>query len=121
MDTNAIAQQLVSLCRAGKFHEAISTLYADDVVSVEAMAPPGGSREMTGIQAVLGKGEWWTANHEVHSAVIEGPLVAGAHFAVTFIFDITQKQSGQRMLMQEIGVYQVASGKIVREEFFYAM
>jgi ketosteroid isomerase-like protein len=30
-------------------------------------------------------------------------------------------QKGKRMQMDEIGVYTVKNGKIVREEFFYSM
>lgn len=29
--------------------------------------------------------------------------------------------AGQRMSMDEVGVYAVRDGKVVREEFFYAM
>jgi hypothetical protein len=121
MTTQEIADQLVKLCKEGKFHEAIGTLYGDDVVSVEAAAPAGGSRESKGLEAVKAKGEWWMANHEVHSAKIEGPLVAGAQFAVTFAMDVTFKPQNKRFHMEEVAVYKVADGKIVYEEFFYAM
>ena len=60
-------------------------------------------------------------NHEVHSSTVEGPLVAGSYFAVTFKLDVTFKPEGRRFTMDEIGVYKVANGKIVHEEFFYSM
>jgi hypothetical protein len=121
MTTKEIADKLVKLCSAGKFHEATKELYADDIVSMEAGAPPGGSRESKGLPAVLAKGEWWTANHEVHSAKAEGPLVAGAHFSVVFRLDVTFKPQSKRFTMEEVAVYKVADGKIVYEEFFYSM
>jgi ketosteroid isomerase-like protein len=121
MTTSEIANQLVSLCSAGKLKEATKSLYADDIVSVEAGAPPGQSRESKGIQAILGKADWWEANHEVHSSKVEGPLVAGPHFAVTFKMDVTHKPDQRRFQMEEIAVYEVKDGKIVREEFFYKM
>jgi hypothetical protein len=34
---------------------------------------------------------------------------------------VTFKQSGQRMIMDEVGLYTIEHGKIVREEFFYSM
>ena len=34
---------------------------------------------------------------------------------------ITQKATNKRMTMDEIALYTIANGKIVREEFFYAM
>jgi len=121
MTTQEIANSLIQLCSVGKFHEAIDSLYGDDIVSIEASAPPGGSREMTGIAAVKGKAEWWEANHEVHSAKVEGPLVAGPYFAVTFKMDVTFKPTGKRFPMEEVALYKCADGKIVWEEFFYQM
>ena len=116
-----VGQKLVDLCKQGKFKEAMESLYSPKIVSVEAGAPPGQSRESKGLDAVRAKGEWWTNNHEVHSSTVEGPLVAGSYFAVTFKLDVTFKPEAKRFQMEEIGVYKVADGKIVSEEFFYAM
>lgn len=121
MTTNETATKLVKLCSEGKFQEAIETLYSPDIVSIEAGAPPGGSRESKGLDAVKAKNEWWVANHEVHSSKVEGPLVAGSHFAVVFKLDVTFKPEAKRFQMEEIGVYKVADGKVVNEEFFYNM
>lgn len=121
MTTQEVANKLVQLCSEGKFDEATNALYSPDVVSMEAGAPPGGSRESKGLAAVKAKGEWWVANHEVHSAKVEGPLVAGSHFAVTFKLDVTFKPEKKRFTMEEVAVYKVADGKIVYEEFFYNM
>jgi hypothetical protein len=121
MTTKEVADKLVAFCREGKFHEATQALYSPDIVSMEAGAPPGGSREAKGIAAVNAKGEWWVANHEVHAATVEGPLVAGSHFAVTFKLDVTFKPEKRRFTMEEVGVYKVADGKVVYEEFFYNM
>lgn len=119
--TQQIADTLVKLCSQGKFDEAMKALYSPDIVSMEAGAPPGGSREAKGLAAVAAKGEWWAANHEVHSVIVEGPLVAGSHFAVTFKLDVTFKPQSKRFTMEEVAVYKVAGGKIVYEEFFYNM
>jgi len=121
MSTQEVAETLVKLCSAGKFHEAMKTLYSPDIVSMEAGASPGESREVKGLPAVMAKGEWWTANHEVHSATVEGPLVAGSHFAVVFKMDVTFKPKPKRFKIEEVAVYKVADGKIVYEEFFYSM
>jgi hypothetical protein len=121
MTTQGVADTLVKLCSQGKWDEAYKTLYSPDIVSMEAGAPPGGSREAKGLQAVMAKAEWWTTNHDIHSAKVEGPLVAGSHFAVTFKMDITFKPQAKRMQMEEIAVYKVVDGKIVYEEFFYNM
>ena len=119
MSTEAVAKQLVDLCRAGKNQEAIETLYSPDIVSVEATPMPDGSREMKGMAAVVGKAQWWQANHEVHGATTEGPLVSGSNFCVRFKYDVTNKPSGKRLTLDELAVYHVKDGKIDREEFIY--
>jgi ketosteroid isomerase-like protein len=121
MTTQEIADELVKLCSQSKFLEATNALYSPDIVSVEAGAPPGQSRESKGIEAVRQKNEWWVTNHELHSVKVEGPLVAGSHFAVVFRLDVTFKPQNRRFQMEEIGVYKVADGQIVYEEFFYTM
>jgi hypothetical protein len=121
MTTQEVAEKLVEFCKKGQFHEAIETLYSSEIVSMEAGAPPGMSRESKGIEAVKGKAEWWAANHEVHSASVEGPLVAKAHFSVVFKMDVTFKPKDQRFVLEEVAVYKVEDGKIVYEEFFYTM
>ncbi len=113
MTTQDIANSVVKLCSAGKFREALE-LYSPDIVSVEAGAPPGQSRESKGIAAVREKTDWWEKNHEVHSGKVEGPLVAGSHFAVKYQFDVTFKPEKRRFTLEEIGIYKVADGKIVR-------
>lgn len=121
MSTQEVADTLVKLCSAGKFDEAMEKLYAPDIESVEAGAPPGQSRESKGYEAVKAKGEWWVANHEVHSCSVEGPLVAGSHFSVVFRMDVTFKPESKRFKMEEVAVYKVANGKVVYEQFFYSM
>ena len=121
MTTQEVANKLVKLCSEAKFQEAMEGLYSPDIVSMEAGAPPGGSREAKGLAAVKAKGEWWVANHEVHSAKVEGPLVAGSHFSVVFKLDVTFKPEKRRFTMEEVAVYKVKDGKIVYEEFFYNM
>jgi len=121
MTTQQVADTLVKHCKEGKFEEAMTALYSPDIVSMEAGAPPGQSRESKGLAAVKAKGEWWVSNHDVHGIQVEGPLVAGSHFSVTFKMDVTFKPQSRRFQMEEVALYKVADGKIVYEEFFYNM
>jgi hypothetical protein len=50
---------------------------------------------------------------------IGGPWVGATGFAVRYAIDVTQKSTGQRHQMEEIAVYTVKDGKIVREEFHF--
>ncbi|MES3033384.1 MAG: nuclear transport factor 2 family protein [Gemmatimonadota bacterium] len=119
--TMDVARALVALCREGRNDEAIASLYAPDVVSVEAGAGAEMSREVHGIEGVIGKGKWWVDNHKVHDSSVGGPWPHDDRFICTFRFDVTNKPSGQRFVMEEAALYTVRDGKIVREEFFYAM
>jgi len=118
MTVQDIANDRVALCRAGDFDTPGQKYWADDVLSVEAM--PGDMAEIRGKDAVKGKGDWWAANHEVHSSEVEGPYVNGDQFVVRFKMDLTQKASGERIQMDEVGLYTFKDGKIVEERFFYA-
>jgi len=120
MNTLEIANRLVDLCRQGKNLEALSTLYSPDAVSVEAIAMPGSEQSTTGLAGIKAKGEWWMANHEIHSAAVSGPWPNGNRFIVGFKYEVTNKPSGQRLQMEEAALYTVEGGRIVREEFFYA-
>jgi ketosteroid isomerase-like protein len=120
MNTMSIARPLVELCKQGKNQNALDTLFAEDVVSVEAGAPPGMQREAKGLSAVKAKGKWWMENHEIHSANVTGPWPHDERFIVGFQLDVTNKPTGQRMKLDEVGLYTVKNGKIVREEFFYS-
>jgi hypothetical protein len=118
MTTMEIANKLVDMCKQGKNREAKS-LYAEDAVSVEAFAPPGMDRVSRGLGAIRAKGEWWNANHEIHSVTVAGPWPLEDKFIVGFKFEVTHKPSGRQITMEEMGLYSVQNGKIVREEYFY--
>jgi hypothetical protein len=117
MTTQEIAEEFAALCKAGKFEEAGERFWADDVVSVEPMA--GEMAVLKGKAAVKGKGDWWYANHDIHSAETHGPYVNGEQFALRFSLDVTQKANGQRMQMEEVGLYTLRDGKVAEERFFF--
>jgi len=119
MNTQKVANRLVELMRNGDGMTAINELYADNIVSKEM---PGFPSEVTsGKEAVTQKSiQWFNNVEEFHKSEISEPQVAGNHFSCTMDFDVTFKDSG-RQQMNEICVYEVNNGKIVNEQFFYAM
>ena len=117
MDNKEIAADVVRLAQAGDFDAIGETYWADNVVSIEAMDGP--MARVEGIDAVRGKTAWWNGAHEVHSGTGEGSYVNGDQFAVRYKMDVTVKESGQRMQMDEIALYTLRDGKIVEERFFY--
>lgn len=120
MTTADVAAELVALTRDCKFLEVIDSLYAEDVVSLEARGYAGLPRELRGKEQVRGKNAWWLENNEVHAIKVEGPFLSPEKFAVVYWFDRTFKGSGERSQFTEVAVYTVAEGKVVHEEFLSA-
>ncbi|SLN41283.1 SnoaL-like domain protein [Roseivivax jejudonensis] len=120
-DLKSIADELVAGCREGREAENLDALYAADAVSVEAAAMPGtDSREAKGLDAIRGKHAWWSENMEMTGGEVLGPYPHGDdRFAVVFRAQGRERATGNSFEMEEVGVYHVANGKIVREEFFY--
>jgi ketosteroid isomerase-like protein len=115
--TEEVATKLADYCRKAEWRKALDDLYAKDIVSVEAQEMENMPAEMRGIDQVRGKTDWWEKNMEVHSAKVTGPFVARDTFVVGFDIDVTDKASGKRMQLSEVGIYAVKDGKVAREEF----
>lgn len=116
MNVQETANAFTALCKAGKFDEAGQQFWADNVVSLEAAG--GEMARVEGLAGVQAKGAWWYANHDIHSVQVEGPYVHGNQFIVRFTMDVTPK-GGERLSMDEMGVYTVQDGKVTEERFFY--
>lgn len=117
MSHHAMIEDFAAMLRAGQHMEAAAKYNHPDIVSLEAMDGP--MAEVRGAEAVRAKGEWWYANHEIHSATSEGPWPHGDQFIMRFTIDVTPKATGQRIQMEEYGLYNVRDGKIIEERFFY--
>ena len=115
--TATIAQELVSLCRAGRNRDAIEELYSPKIVSVEPIGNENMPAEMTGIEAIRKKNQWWSENNEVHAAEVNGPFLGKDQFTVQHTFETTFKPTGKRTKMTEMALYTVKDGKVSREEF----
>ena len=112
-----LAKDFTELLKKGDDEGAAERYNADDIVSYEAMEGP--MAVCRGREAVKQKGDWWRENHEMHGVSVEGPFVNGDQFAVRFKLDVTPKATGERITMDEVGLYTVKGGKITEERFFY--
>ncbi|WP_018148058.1 nuclear transport factor 2 family protein [Henriciella marina] len=116
----SVGETVVAANNDGSYKSLIDSLYDEACVSVESAPPPGGSAEANGLDAIRGKWAWWEDNHTVHETTATGPYLHGTdRFSVIFGMDVTDKSSGERVQMQEVAIYTVKDGKIIREEFFY--
>lgn len=104
--------------RDNNWEQIQAELFSDDVESIE---PPHsqGLKTVKGKPAIKQKGEQFQQMVEqMHSGYTGDPIVAGNHFSVPMGMDVTMKGMG-RVQMDEIAVYQVKDGQIVKEQFFY--
>lgn len=117
MSVLAVATDFVALYNAHKYDEIGAKYWSEDVTSIENMDGP--MARVEGRKGVEAKSAWWFGAHEVHSSACYGPYINGDQFAVRFAIDVTNKESGERVKMDEFGLYTVRNGKIIEERFFY--
>ena len=121
MTTQELATRYRDLMTRREFLEIQDTYYADDVVSQEMeKATAMGLNVITqGKEAIKAKGIARRATIEtMHSYYCSEPLVAGEFFSVTLRQDVTFK-GRPRTTIEEIGIFHVKDGKVIKEQFFY--
>jgi hypothetical protein len=111
-----IGADLVAMFNRGELSAIEAKWHSPSLVSVEGV---GVAMAWSGKKAVQEKNEGWMATHRLHGASAEGPYIGASGFAVKFSMDVEDTSNGSRVLMDEVGVYTVQNGKIVREEFMY--
>jgi SnoaL-like domain len=118
MTTQEVANRFNELAQTGQWDKIQDELYAENATSIEP-AHAQGMQSVEGLPAIKEKGkQFQSAVEEMHGGYSNAPTVAGNHFSVAMGMDITMKGMG-RMNMEEIAVYEVKEGKIVKEQFFF--
>ena len=118
MTTQEVANRLVTLCREGKSQQAIQELYSPEIVSVEPEGAP--NRIVKGLDAIAKKGvQFQSMLEKIYSSEVSDPIVAENFFSCTMKMNVQMKGVPVPVDMDEVCLYTVNSGKIVREEFFY--
>lgn len=117
MTTHEVAEKYYSWAKEGQWTKIHNELYSKDVWSIEAessKAPP-----VQGLKAIKQKGEQWVENiKQVHGGYCNAPIVAGNHFSCAMGTQYTDKKDARQQL-DEVCVFEVKEGKIVKEQFFY--
>ncbi len=118
MTTQEVADRFNELAQSGQWDVIQNELFAADAVSIEPAHSPG-MQTAEGMDAIREKGKkFGEMMEEMHGGYTHPPQVTGNHFTVVMGMDVTMKGLG-RMKMDEIAVYEVKDGKIVKEQFFY--
>lgn len=118
MTTADIASRLVAFCKEAKYEQAQRELYSADAESIEPEGSPG-LQSVKGLEQIIEKGDQFQSIVEAwHRNDVSEPLVAGDFIALTITLELTMKGRG-RQTLNELAVYEVKNGKIVKEQFFY--
>ena len=118
MTTQEVADRLYELFEEGKWEQAQDELFSEDAKSIEPPNSPG-LVSVDGLDNIKKKGQQFNEMvEEMHGGYTGKPIVAGNFIAVAMGMDATMKGAG-RMKMDEIAVYEVKDGKIVKEQFFF--
>jgi len=116
--TQEVANRMNELFKEFKWNQVQEELFAENAVSIEPSHSQG-LQTAEGLAAIRKKGEDFNNMvEEMHGGWVSEPLVGGSHISFAMGIDATYKGMG-RQKMEEIAVYEVKDGKIVKEQFFY--
>ncbi|MBC8084213.1 MAG: nuclear transport factor 2 family protein [Hymenobacter sp.] len=119
MTTQEVADRYYELAQRGQIGQIQDELYSPDAVSIEPENHSNLPRKVEGLEAMKQKEQqFYQLYDEMHGGECGEPLVSGPYFACAQSLDVTIK--GQpRKNKHQLGVFEVADGKVVVEQFFY--
>lgn len=119
MTTLDVATRYKELDQQGLYHLITDELYGSDCESIEPSTSLGLPQHVKGMTAIREKGKLFgELVEEMFGGYCSDPVVGGNFFSVAMGMDV--KMKGQpRMQIDEIAVFEVKDGKIVKEQFFY--
>jgi|GEM_PF-1558468 len=112
--TEILAEKFIHLFRQGKMVEAISELFADNVVQVEwkDFHPI----RTAGKSLLLAKEREWLASVEcIYDLYVSDPLISGSYFSFVMDIEAIVKNRG-RIHINKICVYKTENDKIIFEQ-----
>ena len=116
--TQDVANRMSELFKENKWGQVQDELFADDCESIEPAHAPG-LKTVRGKAAIKQKGEDFNAMiEEMHSGWVSDLIVGGNYITCAMGLDVTMKGMG-RINMNEVCVYEVKDGKVVKEQFFF--
>ncbi|MEP6682610.1 MAG: SnoaL-like domain-containing protein [Parafilimonas sp.] len=120
MTTQEVANKFYEMGEANQWDKIQDELYSDDAESIE---PP--NAEMSGLKNAKGKAalkekskQFNEMIEEMYGGFCSKPVIGGNFFSVAMGMDVKFKGMN-RMNMDEVCVYEVKDGKIVKEQFFF--
>jgi ketosteroid isomerase-like protein len=119
MTTQQVADRYYELSKENRFDVIVDELYSNDIECIEPASDNPVLQNIKGMEAKKAKDKaFGEAIEQMHSGYCDAPTVAGKYFSLKMGMDVTMKGMG-RMNMDEICLFEVQDGKIVKEQYFY--
>ncbi len=118
MEINSLANKLVALLREKKFIEAQEELFSEDAITQEPEKFK--ERSVKGRDAIIQKEKrFLKAVKEWIRFEVSDPIVSQNYFSITMYTEV-ELINNQKILLDEIIIYEVNNGLIIKEQFFYS-
>jgi hypothetical protein len=119
MTTQEVAKRYYELIQMHQYEQIQHELYASDAVSIEPANDSNLPLVVTGIDELRKKeGLFFSQVEAMHGGNMSEPVVSTFYFSMMTGMDVTMKGK-ERKIKEQIGVFEVRDGKIVKEQFFY--
>jgi hypothetical protein len=119
MTTQEVANRYYELIQMHRYEQIQNELYTSTAVSIEPENASNLPLVVKGIDELRKKeGLFFSQVEEMHEGYMSEPVVSTFFFSMMTGMDVTMKGK-QRKKKEQICVFEVRNGKIVREQFFY--
>jgi ketosteroid isomerase-like protein len=119
MTTQEVANRYYELIQMHQYQQIQDELYAKNTVSIESENDTNLPLVAEGMEALKQKeGLFFSQVETMHGGHMSAPIVSTYHFAMMTGMDVTMKGKA-RQTKEQICLFEVRDGKIVKEQFFY--
>lgn len=119
MTTSEVAKRYYELIQMHQYEQIQRELYTPDAVSIEPDNDSNLPLVVTGIEALQQKeGLFFSQVEEMYGGYMSEPVVSTFFFSMMTGMDVTMRGK-QRKKKEQICVFEVRNGKIVKEQFYY--
>jgi hypothetical protein len=119
MTTKEVAKRYYELIQMHQYEQIQNELYTVDAVSIEPENDTNLPLVVTGIENLRQKeGLFFSQVEAMHGSYMSEPVVSTFFFSMMTGMDVTMRGK-QRKKKEQICVFEVRNGKIIKEQFFY--
>jgi hypothetical protein len=119
MTTQEVANRYYELIKMHKYEQIQNELYAPDAVSIEPENDSNLPLVVTGIEDLRKKeGLFFSQVEEMHGGNMSEVIVSTFFFSMMTGMDVTMRGK-KRKIKEQICIFEVRNGKIIKEQFFY--